>query len=59
MGDSEPVLILNEEFSELPVDGGGGEAGHLALEHHVIAQRLHHPRPHSQHLGTEPVGENY
>ena len=57
MCDPEPVLVLDEEVPDGPVDGGGGEAGHLALKHHVVAQRLHHPRTHSAHLGTEPGAE--
>ena len=31
MGDPEPVLVLDEEVPEGPVNGGGGEAGHLFM----------------------------
>ena len=58
MGDSEPVLVLDEEVPDGPVDGGGGEALDLALQHHVIAQRLHHSGPHSPHFRPEPGSRN-
>ena len=54
MCDPEPVLVLDEEVPDGPVDGGGGEALDLALQHHVIAQRLHHSGPHSPHFRPKP-----
>ena len=54
MTDPEPVLVLDEEVPDGPVDGRGGEAVHLALQHHVVTQRLHHAGAHGTDFRPEP-----
>ena len=52
MSHAEPVFVEDLVSVLEPVDGRGGEAVHLALDQHVIPQRLLDPWPGHADLGS-------